>query len=119
MKKLISKLRTEITNPKVYKDFYNFCFMFAKERDTKVLGQEMAIGMWNLLLADKFTNLPLWINFLESREKKWPISKDTWTLLLDFFRQTKDDFSDYDEDGAWPVLIDDFVEWALANKGKK
>ena len=119
LKKLISKLRTEITNPKVYKDFYNFCFMFAKERDTKVLGQEMAIGMWNLLLADKFTNLPLWITFLESREKKWPISKDTWTLLLDFFRQTKDDFSDYDEDGAWPVLIDDFVEWALANKGKK
>lgn len=38
------------------------------------------------------------------------ITQDTWSLFLQFSEQVGDDLSKFDEDGAWPVLIDDFVD---------
>ena len=39
------------------------------------------------------------------------ITKDTWFQLLPFAKQYPEDLSGYDENGAWPYLIDEFVEW--------
>ena len=116
LKAYLPALRAELEQPASFKKFYNYCFGFAKERDSKVLSHELSIGMWQLLLADKFSNLPMWIEFLEARPNKYPLSKDTWSLLYEFSKQIKGDLSNYDDDGAWPVLIDEFVEWAQQKK---
>ena len=38
-------------------------------------------------------------------------------MLGTFALDVQKDMSNYDEDGAWPVMIDDFVEWYKEKQG--
>ena len=48
---------------------------------------------------------------MEKKESKKLIvvTQDTWQMLYEFIDVTKGEISNYVDDGAWPVLIDEFV----------
>jgi len=94
-----------------FRDLYIYSFAYAKNPNQKGIELDMAIPYWNILLNGRFTLLGLWTQFLTEQHKR-SIPKDTWVLLLDFCQSILADLTNYDEEGAWPVLIDDFVEWA-------
>uniref|UniRef100_A0A803MZ81 Defective in cullin neddylation protein n=1 Tax=Chenopodium quinoa TaxID=63459 RepID=A0A803MZ81_CHEQI len=105
----------------------------------KSLALDTAIGMWQLLFAEK--HWPLidhWCEFLQYLDTcvndvsefefagqalltlQWArhnkaISRDTWAQLLEFVRVVDPQLSNYDAEGAWPYLIDEFVEYLYEN----
>ena len=111
LKKKLPALRSELTDAYKFKDIYEFAFSFSREKGQKSLTLDTAIGMWKLLFGiSGWSMCEQWCDFVEENHRK-AITKDTWYQLFEFAKQFANDLSDYDENGAWPYLIDEFVEW--------
>lgn len=92
-----------------FSSFYEFVFFILREKGQKNLAVGRAITAWKILLAGRFRLLNQWCNFVEKYQRH-NISEDTWCQVLAFSRCVHEDLEGYDPGGAWPVLIDDFVE---------
>ena len=81
----------------------------------------MVISLLDLVLKDRVSAMRVkqFSEFLESskEESAKKINLDQWSSFLDFcYEYETDDLDDYDEEmSAWPVLIDDFVDY-MKNK---
>ncbi|XP_042417265.1 DCN1-like protein 2 [Zingiber officinale] len=111
----LSYMRSELRDDQKFREIYNFAFAWAKEKGQKSLALETAIGMWQLLFAEWHWSLvDHWCQFLQLKHNK-AISRDTWSQLLEFAKTIDLQLSNYDEEGAWPYLIDEFVEYLTEN----
>ena len=104
-----------VTDYIYYKHFYQWCFSYLLEENKKQLDLEIAIELWSTLFTNKclkyFKLKDLWLNFLNQIYDLKYITRDLWNLLLDFGHEVSDDLKKYDENAAWPVAIDEFVEY--------
>ncbi|KAM1122827.1 hypothetical protein ACFX2I_004320 [Malus domestica] len=108
-------MRSELKDEQKFREVYNFAFDWAKEKGQKSLALDTAIGMWQLVFAEKqWPYVEHWCQFLPARHNK-AISRDTWSQLLEFATAVDPSLSNYDAEGAWPYLIDEFVEYLKEN----
>ncbi|XP_043703221.1 defective in cullin neddylation protein AAR3-like isoform X3 [Telopea speciosissima] len=89
--------------------FYDFVFFFCRQNGQKNITVCNAIAAWRLVLAGRFRLLNQWCEFVEKNQRH-NISEDTWQQVLAFSRCVHEDLEGYDPKGAWPILIDDFVD---------
>eukprot|EP00695_Tsukubamonas_globosa_P003928 TRINITY_DN920_c0_g1_i1.p1 TRINITY_DN920_c0_g1~~TRINITY_DN920_c0_g1_i1.p1 ORF type:complete len:280 (+),score=105.98 TRINITY_DN920_c0_g1_i1:60-842(+) len=111
LKARLPSLRSEISAADKFKSFYNFCFDFCKAPGARSLPPDAAIDTFAKLLKGRYKHLDLWLEFLKTVYNK-AVGKDTWQQFLEFTRTIDESFSNYDTDGAWPIVLDDFVDYA-------
>ena len=73
----------------------------------------MVVALIKLVLKDRIPSerLDTFCTFVETQTSYSRITLDQWTSFLDFCYECED-LSTYDESSsAWPVLIDEYVEF--------
>ncbi|XP_052437531.1 DCN1-like protein 5 isoform X1 [Carassius gibelio] len=103
-------MRSQLNDPVLFKNIYRYAFDFARDKDQRSLDMDTAKSMLALLLGRTWPLFPVFHQFLEQSKYK-VVNKDQWCNVLEFSRTVNTDLSNYDEDGAWPVMLDEFVEW--------
>lgn len=95
----------------IFKQIYRFAFDFIREEEQRNVDTGVGLAMLELLLATRWVLFPHFSIYLAEASKCRVLNKDQWCNILEFSRQVKPDLSNYEEDGAWPVLLDEFVDW--------
>ncbi|XP_034935224.1 DCN1-like protein 5 isoform X1 [Chelonus insularis] len=110
-------LRNLLNDPHTFKGIYRYAYDFARDKDQRSMDMETARVMLQLLLGKHWPLFSQFAQFLDQSKYK-VINKDQWCNILEFSRTINHDLTNYDLDGAWPVMLDEFVEWLKAQRGE-
>jgi len=113
IQKIMPSLDTGFLDRVEFKDFYKFCFQFNRQGTHRTLDKDLVVALLQICLKERIAQerLDSFCAFLENTNGYTRITLDQWTSFLDFCYDVED-LSAYDQDSsAWPVLIDEYVEY--------
>jgi len=113
LQSLLPSLDTGFIEDDDFKDFYKYCFQFNRQGTHRTLDKDLVVALVQLVLKGRIPQdrLDTFCTFLEKSDSYSRITLDQWTSFLDFCHDVED-LSQYDQDSsAWPVLIDEYVEY--------
>jgi DCN1-like protein 1/2 len=118
-KGLLPSLDTGFMVDTEFRDFYKFAFQFNRQGTYRTLPKDDVIVLIEMVLKGRLDpeRVSSFIAFLNKTEDTSynTITLDQWLSFFDFSKECKD-LNDYDEENsAWPVLIDDFVDYASSS----
>lgn len=111
-------LRSVLNDQTQFKSIYRYAYDFARDKDQRSMDMDTAKAMLQLLLGKHWSLFGQFNLFLEHSKYK-VINKDQWCNILEFSRTILNDLTNYDVDGAWPVMLDEFVEWLKVSKNNE
>ncbi|XP_020673014.1 DCN1-like protein 4 [Dendrobium catenatum] len=113
-KKALSELEKEVMRPQNFQDFYSYSFRYClTEERQKSVDIEIACELLHLVLGLKFRpQIDRLGEYLKKQHEYKVVNMDQWLAILRFCNEINfPSLDNYDPDLAWPILLDNFVEW--------
>ncbi|XP_075975254.1 DCN1-like protein SCCRO4 [Anticarsia gemmatalis] len=108
-------LRNLLNDPYIFKAIYRYSYDFARDKDQRSLETGTARALLGVLLP-RWALRPALGEFLQRERRYRVVNRDQWCNILEFSRTVDTSLASYDADGAWPVMLDEFVEWLRAER---
>jgi len=103
--------RYALDTKKAYSELYSYCFNLAKPEGSRNIDIETASAFWSVIVTPRYPLMSEILEFINEKGTYKAVNKDLWSMTLEFCTVTEPDLSNYDADGAWPTMIDNFAEW--------
>lgn len=104
-----------------FKPFFRFCFEYNREGTKRFLERDTALALLPLCVEDRSQHTQLFLEFLGEKPEDFKLNRDQWCSFLDFSLAVGEppEFKGWDaEESSWPILLDEFVEFAMKKLGK-
>jgi len=117
LKERLTSFPAELKDATKFKEIYEFVFLWSREStEKKTLDIPTTLDMLELLLDEEtYPLIGPFREFLQTQSSYKGVNKDQWLSLLEFCKTMENDLSNYDENGSWPVMLDEFVMWLQEN----
>ncbi|XP_076895801.1 uncharacterized protein LOC143548569 [Bidens hawaiensis] len=119
LKKALPELENEVRRPSNYVDFYSYAFRYClTEEKQKSIDIESICELLELVLGSQFPQqVDLFIQYLKIQIDYKVINMDQWMGFYRFCNEISfPDFNNYDEELAWPLILDNFVDWVKSKQ---
>ncbi|KMT01074.1 hypothetical protein BVRB_9g223290 [Beta vulgaris subsp. vulgaris] len=119
LKKTLPELEKEVRRTSNFVDFYQYAFRYClTEEKQKSIDIESICQLLDLVLGSQFrAQVDYFIEYLKAQTDYKVINMDQWMGFYRFCNEISfPDFSNYDPDLAWPLILDNFVDWMQAKQ---
>ncbi|KAK6127862.1 hypothetical protein DH2020_038402 [Rehmannia glutinosa] len=120
LKKALLDLEKEVRRPSNFADFYSYAFRYClTEEKQKSIDIESICLLLDLVLGSHFRpQIDALIQYLKIQIDYKVINMDQWMGFYRFCNEISfPDLSNYDPDLAWPLILDNFVDWLRSKRG--
>ncbi|CAM9852012.1 unnamed protein product [Ectocarpus fasciculatus] len=102
-----------------FREFYKFSFQFSREGTHRTIERDVAAPLLEMVMGARSRYTDAFVEFLKQCPASTRVTFDQWSSFLEFSNTVKEGFEGYDEDGAWPILLDEFVEYTKGKSGSE
>nr|GLL21332.1 DCN1-like protein 5 [Ipomoea trifida] len=104
----------QLESPSNFVDFYAYAFQYClTEHNQKCIETEIVCVLLDLVLGPRFQpQVAALVEYIQIQKDYKVITMDQWLGFYRFLSEISfPDFTNYDEELAWPLILDDFVDW--------
>jgi len=98
---------------------HRFGFDFCRDEGKKILDKETAIIMLHCLMIGRWNLIQTFTNYFKNSSYRG-MNRDQWNNVFEFAKVygSFEDAAAYDPNGAWPVMIDEFVQFVIDERSR-
>ena len=109
LKAAVVALDPAVLDRKSFREFFRFVFLFSREGTHRTIEKEIVAALLPLAIGDRSSHVDSFLAFL-AQSSTTRVTLDQWCSFLEFSDTVGPNFEGYEEDGAWPLLLDEYVE---------